>query len=63
MAKDAVMINIRLDPETLKRIDQQAKKMEQTIPYFSRNQMLNLLLKKGLEVIEKEQTDGVYKGR
>lgn len=62
--KDAIIVNIRIDPEVLKRIDHEAKKMQDTIPYFSRNQMLNLLLIKGLEIHEKGgQAHGVHKDR
>lgn len=60
--KEFTIVNIRIDPATLKRIDRHAKKMQETIPYFSRNQMLNLLLIKGLDIHEKgESSNGIHK--
>jgi len=60
-----VVINIRIDAETLKRIDEQTEKFREMIPYFSRNQMVNLLLVKGLDLHEQtgESNHGIYTDR
>lgn len=58
-------INIRIDSDTLKRIDEQTEKIREMIPYFSRNQMVNLLLIKGLDVHDQtgENNNGIYTDR
>lgn len=58
-----VTINIRLDAALLARIDEQVEAAREKILYFSRNQMINLLLLRGLDDTENGAPNGIYTDR
>jgi hypothetical protein len=46
---------IKFDVMTIKVIDEHVTQMRKMIPTFTRSQMINLLIARGLEVYEQEQ--------
>jgi tetrahydromethanopterin S-methyltransferase subunit F len=62
-AQKITIINIRLDAAMLQRIDEQVERMRERVPYFSRNQMINLLLIRGLEHTEDGTNYGLYESQ